>query len=131
MDLRVDSTTDGRVLTLVGRGEIDYATLDILETELDKATGSDAESVVVDMRDVTYIDSAGLGVLVKAHRRMAAEKRDFVLQVASPDVIKLLDITGLQHLFAVEMPYDADAAAPSSDEPSDQPSDPAPGTTAP
>ena len=83
MDLRVDSTTDGQVLTLVGRGEIDYATLDILETELDKATASDAESVVVDMRDVTYIDSAGLGVLVKAHRRMAAEKRDFVLQVAS------------------------------------------------
>ena len=80
MDLRVDSTTDGQVLTLVGRGEIDYATLDILETELDKATASDAESVVVDMRDVTYIDSAGLGVLVKAHRRMAAEKRDFVLQ---------------------------------------------------
>ena len=65
MDLRVDSTTDGQVLTLVGRGEIDYATLDILETELDKATASDAESVVVDMRDVTYIDSAGLGVLVK------------------------------------------------------------------
>ena len=63
MDLRVDSTTDGQVLTLVGRGEIDYATLDILETELDKATASDAESVVVDMRDVTYIDSAGLGVL--------------------------------------------------------------------
>ena len=51
--------------------------------------------------------------------------------MASPDVIKLLDITGLQHLFAVEMPYDADAAAPSSDESSDQSSDPASGTTAP
>jgi len=107
MDLKVDSTNDGQVLTLVGRGEIDYATLDVLETELDKATGSDAETVVVDMRQVTYIDSAGLGVLVKAHRRMTSENRALVLRVTSPDIIKLFDITGLAHLFAVEMPYDA------------------------
>ena len=110
MDLKVDSTSDGQVLTLVGRGEIDYATLDVLEGELDKATASDAETVVVDMRDVTYIDSAGLGVLVKAHRRMTSQNRALVLRVTSPDIIKLFEITGLAHLFAVEMPYDADGA---------------------
>jgi anti-anti-sigma factor len=108
MDLKVDSTSDGQVLTLVGRGEIDYATLDVLENELDKATDSEAETVVVDLQDVTYIDSAGLGVLVKAHRRMTSENRALVLRVTSPDIIKLFDITGLAHLFAVEMPYDAD-----------------------
>ncbi len=39
---------------------------------------------------------------------MTSEGRALVLRVTSPDIIKLFEITGLAHLFAVEMPYDAD-----------------------
>ena len=41
---------------------------------------------------------------------MTSQNRALVLRVTSPDIIKLFEITGLAHLFAVEMPYDADGA---------------------
>ena len=106
MQLTTQTTDDGRVLVLSGRGELDISTLELLRTELVDAIATDAETVVVDLTEVGYIDSSGLGVLVGAHRRMASENRAFVLRVSSPEMIKLLKITGLEHLFALEMPYE-------------------------
>jgi anti-sigma B factor antagonist len=114
MELDISTTEEGRTLTLAGHGEIDYATLDTLTSELDKASREDIDDVIVDLRKVTYIDSSGLGVLVGAHRRLKSEGRSLVLRVADPEMIKLLAITGLDQFFAVETPYEApaDDAAP-------------------
>jgi anti-sigma B factor antagonist len=105
MQLVIESTEEGRTLTLAGRGEIDIATLDTLSSELRTASATDHETVVVDLREVTYIDSAGLGVLVSAHKLMKSEDRSLVLRVAHPEMLKLLSITGLDQLFAIERPY--------------------------
>ncbi len=116
MHLVIESTEEGRTLTLTGRGEIDVATLDTLSEELLKGSQGDHDTVVVDLQEVTYIDSAGLGVLVSAHKRMKAEDRALVLRVAHPEMLKLLNITGLDQLFAIERPYarpdEGDAADP-------------------
>jgi len=106
MQLDITRNDEGPVLTLVGRGEIDYATLDLLQKELTEAAQGDAETVVVDLQDVTYIDSMGLGILVGAHKRLKAADRALVLRVANPEMIKLLALTGLDQLFAIEKPYD-------------------------
>jgi anti-sigma B factor antagonist len=107
MELDISTTEEGRTLTLAGRGEIDFATLDTLTSELDKASREDIDDVIVDLRKVTYIDSSGLGVLVGAHRRLKAEGRSLVLRIADPEMIKLLTITGLDQVFAIETPYEA------------------------
>ena len=106
MQLVIETTEDAQTLTLAGHGEIDFATLDTLTTELVKAANSDVETVVVDLQQVTYIDSSGLGVLVGAHKRLKAQGRALVLRVADTEMIKLLKLTGLDQLFAIEMPYD-------------------------
>jgi anti-sigma B factor antagonist len=109
MELDISTTEEGRTLTLAGHGELDYATLDILTSELDKASREHIDEVIVDLRKVTYIDSSGLGVLVGAHRRLKGEGTSLVLRVADPEMIKLLSITGLDQLFAIEKPYEAPA----------------------
>jgi len=117
MQLVIDTTEDAQTLTLAGRGEIDFATLDTLTSELVKAANSDVETVVVDLQQVTYIDSSGLGVLVGAHKRLKAQGRALVLRVANAEMIKLLKLTGLDQLFALEMPYGeaGNPAAPRTD----------------
>jgi anti-sigma B factor antagonist len=110
MQLDISTTEEGRTLTLAGHGEIDFATLDTLTAELDKASREDIDDVIVDLSKVTYIDSSGLGVLVGAHRRLKSEGRSLVLRVADAEMIKLLSITGLDQLFAIETPYVAPEA---------------------
>jgi anti-sigma B factor antagonist len=107
MQLDIVTTEEGRTLTLAGHGEIDIATLDTLAAELDNASREGIDDVIVDLNQVTYIDSSGLGLLVGAHRRLKSEGRSLVLRVADKEMIKLLAITGLDQLFALELPYQA------------------------
>ena len=78
-------------LTLVLAGEIDSYTAPELADLLAKHQGVDA----VDLRDVTFIDSSGLRVIVEAHQRRAEEERVLVLRSPSQAVQRLLEISGV------------------------------------
>jgi anti-sigma B factor antagonist len=89
-------------------GDIDAYTAPQLRTQLHDATSSGARVVVVDLREVTFIDSAGLGALVGAHRRML--EADGRLRVVRPPalVARAFELTGLDGV--LELYDDADAA---------------------
>jgi anti-sigma B factor antagonist len=58
--------------------------------------GGDASNdVVVDLADLTYIDSVGIGLLVASRRRLDSEGRRFTVRNPAPQVLRLLEITGL------------------------------------
>jgi anti-sigma B factor antagonist len=86
---------DAAVVTL--RGEHEAYTADKLARHL---TGLLAEgvSVVVDLREATFIDSTVVGVLLAARRRADAEELRFALVLGSQTgwpVRRLLEVTGL------------------------------------
>ncbi len=59
-------------------------------------------SLVVDMSDVTFIDSSGLGALVSALKRLRAQERDGDIRLANVQepVVELLEIIRLQRVFS-------------------------------
>ena len=59
-------------------------------------------SLVVDMRDVTFIDSSGLGALVSALKRLRAQEREGDIRLANVQepVVELLEIIRLQRVFS-------------------------------
>jgi anti-sigma B factor antagonist len=83
-------------------GEIDVATSPELRRELHQLLERRV-SIVVDLRDVSFIDSSGLGVLVGTLKRL--RERDpngtLVLEGLQDPVRKVFDITGLTDLFAI------------------------------
>jgi anti-sigma B factor antagonist len=85
---------------IVARGEIDDATSPLLRSELASALALRPEEVTLDLRDVTFVDSSGLGVLVGALKRLreSGGGRFSVVDVQDP-VRKVFDITGLTALF--------------------------------
>jgi anti-anti-sigma factor len=86
---------------LVARGEIDMATVDELRRGLRRLVESAGErNVVVDLADVTFIDSSGLEALVRAEPRGTASR--LVLRSASPAVRRLLEVTGTTDRFVLE-----------------------------
>ena len=102
MLLRIDISTLQSSATISPVGEIDLDTVGLLSASLDDTISSGADRVVVDFAHVTYIDSAGLGALVGAHKPHRAAGGTLVLRCEQPRVMRLLTITGLTKLFTIE-----------------------------
>lgn len=82
------------VATVRCSGELDIAGGPTLRSALDEA-GQAGLDVVVDLTDLEFIDSSGLGVLVGAHKNAAEQGRTMSLRGAQGAVAKVLRITGL------------------------------------
>ena len=84
-------------------GEIDVATSPELRRELHQLADREPTGLVLDLSDVTFIDSSGLGVLVGTLKRLREEDRGdiLVLEGLQEPVRKVFDITGLTDLFAI------------------------------
>ena len=103
-----DSGQPGVAVLDVG-GEIDVATSPELQEILVELIGNGPELLIVNLTDVSFIDSSGLGVLVGALKHVRAAGGDLRLVVTQPHIIKLLNLTGLDDVFSVA-PNLSDAA---------------------
>ncbi len=90
---RVEVRTEGPASVLRLIGELDLAAAPTLEEELWKVAA--AERLVVDLRELEFIDSTGLSVLVKANRRAQETGRQFGVVRGGAQVQHLLSLTGL------------------------------------
>jgi anti-sigma B factor antagonist len=106
MDLSVNTRTDEGVSVVEVAGEVDVYTAPTLRQHLREASGGPAPRVVVDMTEVKFLDSTGLGVLVGAMGRVKEADGTLRLVVSSDHILKVLRITGLDAL----IPVDGDAA---------------------
>ena len=87
----------GDVPVVAAPGEIDIATAYGLRAALASAARGQA-TVVVDMTRTHACDTTGLHVLVRAHKRALAQGGELRLVISSPDVSRLLAITGLDRV---------------------------------
>ncbi len=76
-------------------GELDLASSPALEEELERVAQSDAQVVIVDLRNLEFMDSTGLSVLVRAHQRAEEDGRRLGLVNGSQQVQRLLTLTGV------------------------------------
>ena len=100
---------EGGVLRVFG--EIDVATAPALRDPLLALADGASPFAVVDMSDVSFIDSTGLSALVTARKRLRAEGCELRLVIDRPNVRKVFDVTGLSDFFAI-FPSLEEAVAP-------------------
>src|SRR3954454_14178033 len=81
---------------VVPRGELDIATAPDLKQAVDARMDA-GQDVVVDLRELDFMDSSGLRVLVAAHTRAQVDGTRFAITRPRPDsaVAKILAISGL------------------------------------
>ena len=92
-ELELQRGADGEC-SLVVRGEIDLANAPRLRELLDEVIDGGASRVVVDCRELEFLDSSGIGVLVAARKRLGPDGT-IVLSSPPAHVRKVLDITGV------------------------------------
>lgn len=96
-------TVNDGVLRLAVAGEVDLSTCDVLgDTIRDAVTGGHLAELVVDLNEVTFLDSAGLAALVDGHNLAAELGVAYVVTPASSLVHDVLDMTGVRSVLGEE-----------------------------
>lgn len=79
-------------------GDLDLATAPLLEGCLGPVEADGPASIMVDLRDLMFIDSTGLGVLLRARARAEMNGHQLLVVGASPAARRLFELTGTQFL---------------------------------
>jgi anti-sigma B factor antagonist len=109
--LSVRETSEGGVHRLTPIGELDLATAPLLESAFDVVfRDDDAEMIVVDLTELSFMDSTGIHLLVRMHGACADVDRLRVIN-GSRAVERVLDLAGVRaHLPIISS--DCDPLAP-------------------
>ncbi len=91
--------TDTAVIVALS-GDLDLATAPELRTALLEAL-TERPTIVVDMTDLRFLDSTGLGVLVRVHKRAKALGGVVAFAAVPGNVVKILEVTCLDRVFPV------------------------------
>ncbi len=101
MNLSVTSTDDGDVAVVRVHGEIDVYTAPVLREALDKHVAAGRTRFVVDLSDVSFMDSTALGVLVGRLKIVRTQEGSLRVVVVQERVRRVFAITGLDKVFPI------------------------------
>src|SRR5436309_1151651 len=95
------SARDGhdRVVTL--SGELDASTAPALRESLTELIATASGAIVIDLHELEFIDSTGLGLLVGAKKQARDEGHDLVLGSPRRPVYRALEVAGLVDVFDI------------------------------
>lgn len=101
LSIDIKSERNGSTLIFRLKGSLDLATSPTVRAALLEAAGNENHEIVVDLSNVEFIDSTGLGALIGGHRRALENGGGVALVVTSGPIERLLNITGLIRVFKV------------------------------
>jgi anti-sigma B factor antagonist len=93
LDLKVEDTDAGHIIYV--RGELDLASAPQLSEALTAPSRDSARPVLLDLSEVTFIDSSALRALVLAGRELAGAGRTLQIGPRSEMVTRVLSMTSL------------------------------------
>ncbi|MBI3948654.1 MAG: STAS domain-containing protein [Armatimonadetes bacterium] len=100
LDINVTRESGG-IPVIKLEGEVDIYTCPQLKDTILRLIDEGNYHIIIDMERVPYIDSAGLGVLVGARRRVGEHDGSISIVNPNPSVFKVLEITRLTKIFDV------------------------------
>lgn len=102
MNVNIQFREDGDILLGFVEGEIDTYTAPVLREELELINLSEGLTIELDLANVNYMDSTGLGVFVAFYKKVIKENATLRLVNLSGRLTRLFEITGLSELMEIE-----------------------------
>jgi anti-sigma B factor antagonist len=103
-DLKVECnvSAEGKSVRLRLDGEVDASTAHFVEDAMSPALDPRCTRLVVDLTDVSFMDSSGLRVLVVARNALDDRGAEMVISGANDQLGRLFEISGLANVFTFE-----------------------------
>ena len=98
--MNINKTVNGQELTIELGGRLDTTTSPQLEAEL-KQSMSDITKLTIDMKELEYISSSGLRVLLSAQKVMN-KQGTMVIKNVNETIMEVFEITGFVDILTIE-----------------------------
>jgi anti-anti-sigma factor len=98
----VVSSAEGDVRIVALSGELDLEQAPFLSRALEELRANGAGDVIVDLSELTFMDSSGISALVGAARSASADSGSLIVVSPTPTVKRVFDIVKLSELVPIE-----------------------------
>ncbi len=98
--LNIQKKQDNSTLTIILSGRLDSSTSLQLETAINESINQ-IDYLILDMKDLDYISSAGIRVLISTQKKLN-ESQKFVIKNVCEEIQEIFDITGLSSMLNIE-----------------------------
>lgn len=96
MSLHIELEQYRRTLIVRLKGELDHHTADTVKTRMEDAIlRGDARHVVLSLKELTFMDSSGLGVILGRYKQITGKGGKMVVCDVNPAVYRLFEMSGL------------------------------------
>ncbi|RUL53670.1 MULTISPECIES: STAS domain-containing protein [Lysinibacillus] len=102
MNVNVQFREDGEIIKGFIEGEVDTYTAPLLRDELDTIRIFEGVLIELDLSQVNYMDSTGLGIFVAFYKKVLKQNGNLKLVALSSRLTRLFEITGLSELMDIE-----------------------------
>ena len=82
-------------------GIFDITQADAFYQQIDVALEQGVDKLLVDLSEITFVDSSGLGVLVVALKKVRAQSRDMYICSVNEQVRMLFELTSMDRVFEI------------------------------
>lgn len=89
------------ITVIAPEGELDVHNSDELKTHIQNELGKGTSKLLIDLRDVAYMDSAALGVLVSGLKRAREAKAQFKIVNVTAPIERIFRLTRLSKFFEI------------------------------
>ena len=98
--MTITTTRNGSALTLQLEGRLDTTTSPQLEAEL-SASLDGVKQLTLDLQQLAYLSSAGLRVILGAHKRMNKQGQ-MVVRHVNETIMEVFEVTGFVDILTIE-----------------------------
>ena len=100
--MTIEKKENGSEITLLPAGRLDTTTAPQLEEQIN-AVSEGAERLILDFQDLDYLSSAGLRVLLSAHKAfMKRGSGEMIICHVNETIQEVFEVTGFMDIFNVE-----------------------------
>lgn len=101
MSMQIELTPDSTRYVISVSGEVDLATSPDLDSAVVGALEFGTAALAIDLTNVTFMDSSGLGVIVRGLKRCRESDIELDLVITNERVLKVFGITGLDQVIPI------------------------------
>jgi anti-sigma B factor antagonist len=99
--MTIERVTENGSVTLALGGELTAITAEQLNAAIETAVG-ETGNLTLDFKDLEYVASAGLRVLLKAQKALDAKGGKLIIRNVCEEVMNVFEITGFDNMLTIE-----------------------------
>ena len=97
--MKIDIEKENKTITIILNGKLDTNTSPLLETKFSEL--EDYDKIIVDLKAVDYISSAGLRVLLSMQKEMN-KKGEMTIKNVCSNVMDIFEVTGFSEILNID-----------------------------